>query len=163
MKICNTIVRQVRVSQALGLSINGPELQEMSGTHDTTTERQIATAAMGNISVPVPATLMHETLGTFPGFEHEITVTQQYAPYVTRCRTVPLSRREAVNNEVRAMVCVAKKNGGVRITSDLAPLNKYIVPDRHPLLRIEEILLQLHADNMFFQKSTCEKATITSC
>ena len=92
---------------------------------------------MGNISVPVPATLMHEILGTFPGFEQEITVTQQYAPYVTRCRTVPLSRREAVNNEVRAMVdagiwspinkaecahamvCVAKKDGGVALQATL--------------------------------------------
>ena len=37
------------------------------------------------------------------------------------------------------MVTVSKKDGGVRITSDLSPLNKYIIPDRHPLPRIEEL------------------------
>ena len=47
------------------------------------------------------------------------------------------------------MVCVAKKGGGVRITSDLSPLNKYVVPDRHPLPLIEDLLLQLHGQRVF--------------
>ena len=57
----------------------------------------------------------------------------------------PISKAECAH----AMVCVAKKDGGVRITSDLAPLNKYIVPDQHPLPCIEEILLQLHGQHVF--------------
>ena len=47
-----------------------------------------------------------------------------------------------------AMVTVGK-DGGVRITSDLSPLNKYIIPDRYLLPRIEELFLKLRGMSHF--------------
>ena len=41
------------------------------------------------------------------------------------------------------MVVASKKDGGVRITSDLFPLNKFIIPDRHPLPLIEDLISKL--------------------
>ena len=41
------------------------------------------------------------------------------------------------------MVVVAKKDGGVRVTTDLSPLNKFVIPDRHPLPHIEDLLVKL--------------------
>ena len=47
------------------------------------------------------------------------------------------------------MVVVSKKDGGVRITSDLSPLNKFVIPDRHPLPRIEDLFLKLRGQRIF--------------
>jgi transposase InsO family protein len=55
------------------------------------------------------------------------------------------------------MVVVDKKDGGVRITSDLSSLNEFIVPVRHPLPLISDIFLQLR-DAKFFSKIDIEKA-----
>ena len=47
------------------------------------------------------------------------------------------------------MVVVSKKDGGVGITSDLSPLNKFIIPDRHPLPLIEDLILKLRGQRIF--------------
>ena len=66
--------------QALGLSINGPELQVMSGTQDTTTERQIATTAMDNIEhIPGVHNHMADALSRLPRPSHECAVAEDEA------------------------------------------------------------------------------------
>ena len=55
-----------------------------------------------------------------------------------------------------AMVVVNKRDGGVRITSDLSSLNDYIVPVWHPLRLISDLLLQLR-DAKYFSKIDIEK------
>ena len=163
--------------QALELSIDGHNLQVTGSTSEASTAQRVAIATAPD---SLPRSLTDKALGTFPGFEHNITVTKDYTAHVARCRAVPFSKREVVHNEIKAMidagiwspidkaecahglVCVSKKDGSVRITSDLSPLNKYIVPDRHPLPLIEDILLQLHGQQVFL-KSISSKDTTTSC
>ena len=41
------------------------------------------------------------------------------------------------------MVVVKKKNGGERICIDLKPLNRCVVREHHPLLKVNDILGQL--------------------
>ena len=142
---------------ALSLHISGANLQVEK------TATSIATLTNSQL----PAALTDPSLGTFPNFQHEITVTPQFTAHVSPCRAVPLKTREAVNQEIQAMinagiwspiekaenahgmVCVSKKDGSVRITSDLSPLNAFVMPDWHPLPLIEDILLQLRRQNVF--------------
>ena len=56
-----------------------------------------------------------------------------------------------------AMVVVDKRDGGVRITSDLSSLNRFIVPDRHPLPHISDLFLRLRGAR-FFSKLNLTKA-----
>ena len=54
------------------------------------------------------------------------------------------SGHQWTNRNVRTpWLPLAKKDDGVRVTSDLSPLNKYIIHDRHPLPRIEDLFLKL--------------------
>ena len=123
--------------------------------------------------------LLDDSLGTYPGYKYVIALSKDFQPHATKVRLVPLSRRDAVMTEIQnmmssgiwspveksecaqAMVTVGKKDGGVRITSDLSPLNKYIIPDRHPLPRIEELLLKLRGMHTS-RKLICAKGIITS-
>ena len=111
--------------------------------------------------------LTSDDLGTFPGYEHRIQVTPDFKPHVSKLRPIPLSKRDTVAREIQhmvdtgvwspidksesahAMVLVAKKDGGIRITSDLSPLNQYVVPHRHPLPLMEDLLLQLRGMTHF--------------
>jgi transposase InsO family protein len=99
--------------------------------------------------------------GTYPAFQHTITLSNDAKPHVTKPRTIPFARREAVAAEcqrmmddgiwspidksewVHALVTVPKSDGTVRITTDLSPLNKYVVPERHQLPNIQELFLKL--------------------
>ena len=47
------------------------------------------------------------------------------------------------------MVVVRKKSGGVRICVDLKPLNKCVLRERHPLLRVDDTLAQLTGATTF--------------
>ena len=107
-------------------------------------------------------------MGTYPGYKHVIALSKDFQPHATKVRPVPLSRRDAVMTEIQnmvssgiwspveksecahAMVTVGKKDGGVRITSDLSPLNKYIIPDRFTCYqRIAELFLKLRGMSHF--------------
>ena len=99
--------------------------------------------------------------GTFPSFQHTIKLSDDAQPHVTKPRTIPFARLEAVSAEcqrmiddgtwspidksewVHALVAVPKENGAMRITTDLTALNKYVVPERHQLPNIQELFLQL--------------------
>ena len=47
------------------------------------------------------------------------------------------------------MVCVRKKDGGMRLCVDYRSLNQKIVPDRHPIPRIQETLDNLGGNHWF--------------
>ena len=105
--------------------------------------------------------------GTYPNYEHHIALSADAVPKVTKLRSIPLTRRDAVNAEIRnmeaqgiwspvdksswqhAMVVVPKKDGQLRITTDLSPLNKYVIPDRYPLPTLSDILLNLKSASLF--------------
>ena len=106
--------------------------------------------------------LISEELGTYPDYQHVITLRADSKPTVTKLRTIPLAKREAVDREIdrmmssgiwspidrsewaHAIVAVNKSNSNeVRITSDLSPLNQFIVPVRHPHPPVSDSLLQL--------------------
>ena len=88
-------------------------------------------------------------------------------PFACRLRLIPLARREAACAEIRKMdeegiwepvgafewahplVTVGKKDGGVRVTTDLTRLNIGVIPDRHPLPRIGEIFHNLASSKVF--------------
>ena len=111
--------------------------------------------------------LFGKTVGTFPGYLHRIQLTENAVPTVCRLRSIPLARRNGALEEVRkmdadgiwepvnrsqwvhGMVTVPKPEGGVRITTDLSPLNTYVVPETHPIPAIKEVFLELHGATVF--------------
>ena len=118
--------------------------------------------------------LTSEELGTFPGYKHVIRVQSDIVPRAVRLRPIPLARREAAEKEVQKMdeqgvweettasewahplVTVPKPDGGVRITTDLTGLNKYVIPQRHPLPKIKDLFLELKGAR-FFSKLDLKK------
>ena len=83
-------------------------------------------------------------------------------------RNIPLPLRDEVNQELDAMeaegvtskvqqptplctgmVVVKMKNEGVRICMDLKPLNRCVLREHHPLLKIDDILGQLTGTTVF--------------
>ncbi len=111
--------------------------------------------------------LLSEKLGTFSGSPHHIKLRPDAVPRAVRLRPIPLARREAAIQEIKAMdeagiweevansewahpmVTVPKPDGGVRITTDLTALNKYVVPERFPLPKIKDLFLELSGAKVF--------------
>ena len=111
--------------------------------------------------------LTAEGIGVFPDFQHVITVTDDAKPRAVKLRPVPLARREAVAKEIdymvqqgiwekaeksswaHQMVTVMKPNGQPRITTDLSPLNQYVVPERYPLPNVKDLFLELSGATVF--------------
>ncbi len=50
---------------------------------------------------------------------------------------------------VHPLVTVEKEDGKVRITTDFTPLNKHIIPERHPIPRIKDLFLELSGAKVF--------------
>ena len=148
------------IIQALGLVFDGATLQVYSIMQSPTT-------AAAHPSLHKYPSLLNQCLGTYPDHEHVITVTEHFQPHTTKVRPVPLAKRDAVTAEVQSMigngiwspidksdcahgmVVVSKKDGGVRVTSDLSPLNKFVIPERHPFPHIEDLLLELRGMGYF--------------
>ncbi|GFO47389.1 Zf-h2c2 and rve domain containing protein [Plakobranchus ocellatus] len=111
--------------------------------------------------------LLSNELGTFPDYQHEILLTDDAVPSAKKLRPVPLARRQKVSEEIQnmddlgiwqatdksswvhLMVTVPKPNGDYRITTDLSPLNRYVVPDRFPLPNPNDLFLELRGANVF--------------
>ncbi len=149
---------------SLGLRIDGASLCVRSAT-----AREINDASTDQASEVLHKfpSLVSPSLGTFPNYVHEIKVTHDFVPHVSKLRSIPLVKRDAVHREVQAMidagvwspiekseaahamVCVNKKDGGVRITTDFSPLNNFIIPERHPLPLVEDLLLKLRGMRVF--------------
>ena len=100
-------------------------------------------------------------IGLVPDFAHKIELDPDAIPKVQKLRSIPLSRRDGAIKEidlmekqgiwskvdranwVHGLVTVDKPGGAVRITTDLSPLNKYVVPVRYPLPNIRDMYLKL--------------------
>jgi hypothetical protein len=111
--------------------------------------------------------LTADGIGTFPNFQHSITLSADAKPRAAKLRPVPLSRREGVKKEIERMVedgiwekvtkstwvhnmvSVVKPNGQIRITSDLAALNKFVVPERFPLPCAKDLFLELSGATIY--------------
>ena len=111
--------------------------------------------------------LVSDDVGTFPGYQHKIELTPDTVPQAQRLRPVPLARRDKVQTEVTAMedmdiwesidksswvhhmVTVPKADGGIRVTTDLSPLNKFVIPDRFPLPNPKDLFLELKGATVF--------------
>ena len=107
------------------------------------------------------------TVGTFPNYQHRIQLKEDAVPSISRLRSIPLARKEQVLEEIRKMdnekiwepvqrsewvhglVTVPKEGGGVRITTDLSPLNPHILPELHPIPSIKELLGDLQGAQVF--------------
>jgi hypothetical protein len=119
--------------------------------------------------------LQSEVIGTYPKRTHKIHLRPDAVPKVTKLRGVPYAQRDAVAKEVQSMVeqdiwepaehtdwvhglvVVPKPNGDVRITTDLSPLNQYVVPYRYPLPNIKDLLVKLKKAK-FYTKLDLKKA-----
>ena len=121
------------------------------------------TSAMASITLPITywisKELLYNLLGIYPNFKHNIMITSQFIPYMTTCHPIPFSKYKVVLKEIQVMinasiwspidkaesiytmVYIAKKDSSLYITRDLSLLNIFILPDRHPMLLIEGILL----------------------
>ena len=47
------------------------------------------------------------------------------------------------------LVTVPKSNGEIRLTTDLTNLNKFVIPDKHPVPNLSDILLELRGAKYF--------------
>ena len=54
-----------------------------------------------------------------------------------------------IPTQCAGMVVAAKKNGDVRICVDFQPLNKWVLREVHPLLKVDETLAQLSGAKLF--------------
>jgi len=88
---------------------------------------------------------------------HRIQTTDQFVPRQMRPYRVPDAFKPEVDRQIQDLldkglirpsnspmpspiVCVAKKNGGVRIACDYRYLNSFTVGDAYPMLTIDEVL-----------------------
>ena len=156
--------------RALELYIDGASLKVHNITATPSSILSTVTASCSlschQLAIKFPL-LFDNRQGTYPDYQHVITVSDNFRPFSTKFRPVALAKRAAITAEVQsmidsgiwspidksecthAMVVVGKKDGGVRITTDLSPLNKFVIPDRHPLPHIEDLLLKLRGQSYF--------------
>ncbi|GFN73690.1 transposon tf2-9 polyprotein [Plakobranchus ocellatus] len=151
---CSAVIGKKLIS-ALGLQIDGSTMEICAVTHDSM-----------DIAHVYPRLLSNE-LGTFPDYQHEILLTDDAVPSAKKIRPVPLARRQKVSEEIQNMddlgiwgatdksswvhhmVTVPKPNGDYRISTDLSPLNRYVVPDRFPLPNPNDLFLELRGATVF--------------
>ena len=111
--------------------------------------------------------LFQSSVGLFPGYQHRIQLTTDARPTAVKLRGVPLARRAEVEKEIARMdkegvwepvtqsewihglVTVPKESGGVRITTDLSPLNHYVIAEAFPLPAIKDVLPELYGAKVF--------------
>ena len=112
-------------------------------------------------------TLTSPEMGRVPNYEHEIELSADAVPKVSKLRPIPAARRQAVKaaiDELEALgiwkkvdraqwvlnlVAVDKHDGSIRVTTDFKPLNKFVKPVVHPLPSIEEIHSELSKAKYF--------------
>ncbi len=113
-------------------------------------------------------------LGCFPEFKHMIMLTDDAKPTTHKMRPVPLARQDKVEKEIQdyvaqgiwepidkslwqhQLVTVPKPDGSPCITTDLSPLNQFVVPDRYPLPHIKDLFLELCGARVFSKLDLCK-------
>lgn len=151
---CNAVIGQDLI-HSLNLCINGTTLQVCA-------VRDFKQDILNR-----HPSLLSEEMGTFPDYEHVIDITNDAVPTAQKLRPLPLSRRDKVANEIKVMenldiwepvdkstwvhhmVSVMKPDDNVRVTTDLSPLNSYVVPDRFPLPNPKDLFLELKGAKIF--------------
>ena len=111
--------------------------------------------------------LFQPSVGLFPGYQHRIQLTKDACLTAAKLRGVPLARRAEVEKEIARMdregvwepvtqsewihslVTVPKESGGVHITTDLSPLNHYVIVEAFPFPAIKDVLLELQGVKLF--------------
>ena len=106
-------------------------------------------------------------LGTFPRFEHTITLRTNTRLMPQKARVIPIAKLDAVQGEVQNMVekgiseaCeksdwtstlvpIMKPDGNIRVVTDFTPLNRHIIPTRHPLPNIREVRVLIVSARVF--------------
>ena len=104
-------------------------------------------------------------IGFVPDFELDIKLTDE-APFGEAYRKIPGPLYQEVKNHINdllangwirhsyspyasPMVCVRKKDGGMRLCIDFRKLNSKTIPDMQPIPRVQDILDRLHGQKWF--------------
>ena len=104
-------------------------------------------------------------IGHIPDFKLDIKLTDE-TPFGEAYRKIPGNLYKEVKNHISdllangwikqsyspyssPMVCVRKKDGGLRLCIDFRRLNKKTIPDMQPIPRITDILDRLHGQSWF--------------
>ncbi|UYV75014.1 hypothetical protein LAZ67_12002096, partial [Cordylochernes scorpioides] len=108
-------------------------------------------------------------LGTIKGYNHKVTLKDNYRPIAQRCRRIPYAIVEAVNQELDKMlengiieevhqgsewvsniIVVPKRDSEeIRLCIDLREVNKAILRERHPIPTIDNMLHALKGAKVF--------------
>ena len=104
-------------------------------------------------------------IGYVPDFKLDIKLTDD-VPFGEAYRKIPGPLYKEVKNHINdllangwikhsyspyssPMVCVRKKDGGLRLCIDFRKLNKKTIPDMQPIPRVQDILDRLHGQSWF--------------
>ena len=104
-------------------------------------------------------------IGFVPDFKLDIKLTDQ-TPFSEAYRKIPGTLYNEVKNHINdllangwiqhsyspyasPMVCVRKKDGGLRLCIDFRRLNAKTIPDMQPIPRVQDILDRLHGQRWF--------------
>ena len=104
-------------------------------------------------------------IGHIPDFKLDIKLTDE-TPFGEAYRKIPGNLYKEVKNHISdllangwikqsyspyssPMVCVRKKDGGLRLCIDFRKLNKKTIPDMQPIPRVQDILDRLHGQAWF--------------
>ena len=123
---------------------------------------QYATSTINTLIQPVNMSenmSTNTTVGLYPNYQHHILLAADAQPSgsIQAMLDSGVWSRLDKSEWQHVMVVVDKRDGGVRITSDLSSLNCFIVPDRHPLPHISDLFLRLRGAR-FFSKLDLTKA-----
>ena len=111
------------------------------------------------------AVCFSEQPGLYTGIEHCIDTTPEFKPKRMRAYRVPDIFKPQVEQQIRELldmglikpsnspmaspiVCVAKKNGGVRLAVDYRYLNSFTIADAYPMTTVNEILRKMGSANL---------------
>ncbi len=133
----------------------------------SSTVRAITAFTPASIAAEFPD-LVKQEIGRYPSYQHTIVLSPDAQSTACKARAVPIAKREAVAKEIQnmvqegiwekvegsspwahGMVVVPKPDNGVRITTDLSPLNKFVIPQRHPIPIIKDLFLELKGATIF--------------
>ena len=150
-------------------SINEVEVIEESGSikhdleHLTLEQKEIVSKLLQNENEVFSK--QKNDIGHVKDFKLDIHVTDEF-PVAEAYRKIPGHLYKEVKNHINdllangwirqsyspyssPMVCVRKKDGGLRLCIDFRKLNKKTIPDMQPIPRVQDILDNLHGQSWF--------------